>query len=1412
MPPPPRLTFSLATIAVLLFAALTAPAAHAQTLAPEQRLCDPEFQDCRADVLTFIAQENVEIDMGYWMMTDARYSNALVAAWQRGVKIRLLMDPRCVTEHSDCATQNDQLSAAGIPMRNRITTGILHWKMALFAGQGQLEFAGANYAPFEMTPDIPYQNYTDEIVMFTNDPSLVQSFMSKFDDLWTSTTEFGNYANVTGPLTRSYPTYPEDPRLNFPNDQGYRTRAVDDYDVETVAIDAAMFRITDAQESTAIIAAINRGISVRLFTDLSEYRDPTRLWDAYNVDMMYHAGAQVRVDAHQGINHEKLVILHGQGMAIFGSSNWTSPSTDSQREHNMFSTDSWIYNWSVNQFNRKWTNGSGYPESQPFTPLPPDPPTYNLPANQGTGVATSGTSLSWYAGPWGQLYDIYFGTSPTPPLLAQNQTLGPSQYSTDYRYYALPTLQPGTTYYWQIVSKTMAYLTATGPVWSFTTTGTAPNDQPPTVSITAPASGATYTAPGTVTINATASDSDGTVTKVDFYSGNTLLGTSTTSPYSFTWSNVPAGTYSLTAVATDNGNMTTTSGAVSITVNAAASTLPPGWANADVGSTGATGSSTYSNGTFTIQGAGADVWDTADALQYAYLPLNGDGSIQARVATVSNQANWVKAGVMIRGSLSASSAQAFMLVSYAKGVAFQRRVSDGNTSVSTAGSMSTAPHWVKLVRAGNVITGYESADGTTWTLVGSDTFTMATNVLIGLGVSSHVAGTLATATFDNVTPTASPGSPTVSITSPANGATFTAPATINITASASEPNGTIAKVDFYNGSTLLGSSTTSPYGVTWSNVGAGTYSLTAVATDGQGATATSPAVSITVTAAADTPPTVSITSPANGATYTAPATVSITATASDSDGTVTKVDFYSGTTLLGTSTASPYSFTWNNVAAGTYSLTAVATDNGGASTTSSAVSITVNASGGSTLPAGWTDADVGAVGAAGSASYSGGTFTVKGSGADVWGTADAFNYAYEALSGDGTIVAHVATISNEASWVKAGVMIRGSLSPSSAQAFMLVSYAKGVAFQRRVSDGNSSVSTSGSLATAPHWVKLVRAGNLITGYESTDGSSWTAVGSDSFTMGTNVSVGLAVSSHVAGTLSTATFDNVTVTTPPPTDQPPTVSLTSPSNGASFTAPATVSIAANASDSDGTVTKVDFYANSTLLGTSTTAPYGFTWSNVPAGTYSLTAIATDNGGATTTSSAVSITVTNPSSTLPSGWADSDVGSVPFAGGASYSGGTFTVTGSGADIWGSADAFHYVYQTMTGDHTIIARVASVQDVASWVKAGVMIRETLDAGSTHGLMLVSAAKGVAFQRRDVTGSTSVSTAGSLSTAPHWVKLTRSGNTFSAYESADGTTWTLVGTDTIIMASTVYVGLAVTSHSTTASATCTFDNVMIQ
>jgi endoglucanase len=186
--------------------------------------------------------------------------------------------------------------------------------------------------------------------------------------------------------------------------------------------------------------------------------------------------------------------------------------------------------------------------------------------------------------------------------------------------------------------------------------------------------------------------------------------------------------------------------------------------------------------------------------------------------------------------------------------------------------------------------------------------------------------------------------PTVSVTSPANNSSFNAGANISITANAADSDGSITKVDFYQGTTLLGSDASSPYSFTWNNVAAGSYAITAKATDNGGAVTTSSAVNIMVNnvTTGNAAPSVNITAPANNATFTAGANISITVNATDSDGSISRVDFFQGTTLLGSSTSNPYSFVWNNVAAGTYALTAKATDNGGAATTSATVSITVN--------------------------------------------------------------------------------------------------------------------------------------------------------------------------------------------------------------------------------------------------------------------------------------------------------------------------------------------------------------------------------------------------------------------------------------------------------------------------------------
>ena len=181
--------------------------------------------------------------------------------------------------------------------------------------------------------------------------------------------------------------------------------------------------------------------------------------------------------------------------------------------------------------------------------------------------------------------------------------------------------------------------------------------------------------------------------------------------------------------------------------------------------------------------------------------------------------------------------------------------------------------------------------------------------------------------------------PTVKLTSPVDGGTYITSKSIALGANASDVIGTIKMVQFYHGNNLIGTEVNAPYYRRWYNVPAGDYTITAKATDNNGAVTVSAPVHIHVIV--NQPPTVNITSPVNGASYAGPATFLISANANDVDGTVNTVEFYNGTTLLHTERYSRYEWTWKDVAPGTYTITAKATDNWGAVTTSAPVNVTV---------------------------------------------------------------------------------------------------------------------------------------------------------------------------------------------------------------------------------------------------------------------------------------------------------------------------------------------------------------------------------------------------------------------------------------------------------------------------------------
>ncbi|NLW84656.1 MAG: carbohydrate-binding protein, partial [Phycisphaerae bacterium] len=175
-----------------------------------------------------------------------------------------------------------------------------------------------------------------------------------------------------------------------------------------------------------------------------------------------------------------------------------------------------------------------------------------------------------------------------------------------------------------------------------------------------------------------------------------------------------------------------------------------------------------------------------------------------------------------------------------------------------------------------------------------------------------------------------------------------------------------------------------------------------------------------------------------------------------------------------------------------------------------------------------------------------------------------------------------------------------------------------------------------------------------------------------------------------------------------------------------------------------------------------------------------------------------------------WVSLDIGSVGVSGSTRYKNDVFTVSGSGADIWGTNDALRFVYLPMTGNCTITARVVSVQNTDGWAKAGIMMRESLNANSRNAFIAVTPGNGVTWQwRSSAGGNTSNSNTTGLG-APYWIRLVRNGNTFTGYRSADGVNWAQQGaSQTISVPTTVYMGLAVTSHNNTRLCQAVFDNI---
>ncbi len=168
---------------VVGFCLLASPRVSAQ----QERLCDPSFENCYAQIVDQIRAETVGIDMAFYMIELPGLADEVIARHNAGVPVRLIVEPRGSIKFPQNQPLLDRFQAAGIPMRYKLGDGIIHVKLALFAGQNRVLFTGSNFGDADVAPYEPFANYVDGAWYFTGDPAVVNSFKTRFDDVWTNT-------------------------------------------------------------------------------------------------------------------------------------------------------------------------------------------------------------------------------------------------------------------------------------------------------------------------------------------------------------------------------------------------------------------------------------------------------------------------------------------------------------------------------------------------------------------------------------------------------------------------------------------------------------------------------------------------------------------------------------------------------------------------------------------------------------------------------------------------------------------------------------------------------------------------------------------------------------------------------------------------------------------------------------------------------------------------------------------------------------------------------------------------------------------------------------------------------------------------------------------------------------------------
>ncbi len=873
-----------------------------------------------------------------------------------------------------------------------------------------------------------------------------------------------------------------------------------------------------------------------------------------------------------------------------------------------------------------------------------------------------------------------------------------------------------------------------------TITVTVPDTTFPTVSVTAPANGATVT--GTVSVTANAADNVG-VAGVQFLLDGVSLGAEdTSSPYSVSWNTTTAtpGSHALTARARDAAGNTTTSTTITVTIPdttapTVSMTAPANGATVS-GTVSVTATTSDNVGVvgvqFLLDGANLGAEDTTSPYSVSWNTATASIGTHTLSARARDAAGNTTTSATITVTVPDTSAPAVSITAPANGATVT-----GSVTISASASDNVAVVGVQFLVDGvnfgaeDTSSPYSISWNTATASIGSHTLTARARDAAGNTTTSSTI----TVTVPDTT------APTVSLTAPANGATVTGSVTVSATAA---DNVGVAGVQFLlDGVNLGAEDTSSPYSISWNTATAsiGTHTLTARARDAAGHTTTSTTVTVTVP---DTgAPTVSISAPANGATVTGSVTVS--ASASDNVGVVGVQFLLDGVNLGAEDTSSPYSISWNTATAslGTHTLAAVARDAAGNTTTSTAITVTVPD----------TSAPTVSLTAPANGATVTGSVTVSASAADNVGVVgvqfllDGVNLGAEDTSGPYSISWNTATAAAGSHTLTAVARdAAGNTTTSTAITVTVPDTSSPTVSITAPANGATVNGVIAVTASAADNVGVVGVQFLVDGVNlgAEDTSSPYAASWSTTTVPNGSHTLTAVARDAAGNTTTSTAIVVTVQNADTTA--PTVSLTAPANGATISG--SVSVSADASDNVG-VAGVQFLLDGVNLGVEdTTAPYAINWDStvVPNGSHTLTARARDAAGNTTTSTAVVVTVQNADTTAPTVSLTAPANGATVTGSVTVSanaadnvavvGVQFLLDGANLGAEDTTSPYSISWNTATasiGSHTL---TAVARDAAGNTTTSAAITVTVPDTSAPSVSLTAPANGAT-----VTGSVTVS-----------------------------------------------------------------------